>query len=149
MHPILKNFLAIIVGLLIGGTINMLLIMNSGAIIPPPEGSDLTTMEGLTKAMALMEPKHFLIPFLAHALGTLVGAFITAKIAATYKWYLAIFIGLMFFIGGTVNVMNLPSPLWFNLVDLLGAYFPMAWIGARLAGVKRASPNVEGGKTKT
>jgi hypothetical protein len=148
MHPILKNFLAVIVGLLVGGTINMLLVNNSAAIIPPPDGADLTTMEGITEAMAMMKPKHFLMPFLAHALGTLAGAFITAKLAASYKWYLAIFIGLLFFIGGTVAVMSLPSPLWFNVIDLLGAYFPMAWIGASLAGVKREAPKVNGGFTK-
>ena len=137
MHPILKNFIAVVVGLLVGGCVNMGLILISGSIIPPPEGANLTTMEGLIEAMPFMQPKHFIFPFLAHALGTLVGAFLTAKMAASYAWYLAIFIGLMFFIGGTVNVMSLPSPLWFNVLDLLGAYFPMALLGASLAGVRK------------
>jgi len=140
MHPILKNFTAILVGLLIGGSVNMGLIMISGSIIPPPDGADLTTMEGLTEAMPLMQPKHFIFPFLAHALGTLVGAYLTAKIAASFKWYFAMFIGFLFFIGGTINVMSLPSPLWFNVVDLLGAYFPMAMVGAKLGGAKRVTP---------
>lgn len=134
MHPILKNFIAVLVGLLVGGTVNSLLVMNSAALIPPPEGADLTTTEGLTAAMALMEPKHFLIPFLAHALGTLVGAFITAKIAASLAKELALLIGLLFFMGGTFMVMSLPAPLWFNVTDLILAYFPMAWLGAKLAG---------------
>ncbi|MFL0683885.1 MAG: hypothetical protein ACJLTB_11795 [Algoriphagus aquaeductus] len=136
MHPILKNTIAVIAGLLIGGTVNSLLIMNSAKIISPPEGADLTTTEGLTAAMALMEPKHFLIPFLAHAMGTLVGALITAKIAASYAKELALFIGMMFFIGGTFMVMSLPSPLWFNVTDLLLAYFPMAWLGWKISGKK-------------
>jgi hypothetical protein len=134
MHPILKNTSAVIAGLLIGGLVNSLLVMNSSALIPPPQGADLTTTEGLTAAMAMMEPKHFLIPFLAHALGTLVGAFITAKIAVSYAKELALMIGLMFFIGGTFMVMSLPSPIWFNVTDLLLAYFPMALLGAKLAG---------------
>lgn len=139
MHPILKNMLAILVGLLIGGTVNMLIILNSAAIIPPPEGADLTTAEGLLKAMELMEPKHFLLPFLAHALGTLVGAWLTSMIAASFqKWY-SLSIGLLFFIGGTINVMSLPSPLWFNVSDLLLAYFPMAWLGWKLGGGKNNS----------
>ncbi len=112
MHPILKNTIAVILGMLIGGTVNSLLIMNSAALIPPPEGADLTTSEGLAAAMALMEPKHFLIPFLAHALGTLVGAFVTAKLAASFPKQLALFIGMMFFMGGTFMVMSLPAPLW-------------------------------------
>lgn len=142
MHPILKNTLAVILGLLIGGTVNSLLVMNSAALIPPPDGADLTTMEGLEAAMALMQPKHFLIPFLAHALGTLVGAFITAKIAASFAKDLALLIGLMFFVGGTFMVMSLPAPLWFNVTDLLLAYFPMALLGAKLAGARSQSTKV-------
>lgn len=140
MHPFLKNFLAIIAGLLIGGTVNSLLVMNSAVLIPPPEGFDLNTQEGLQTAIAVMEPKHFLIPFLAHALGTLVGAFVTAKIAASYRFVLAMAIGLSFFVGGTYMVSILSAPMWFNVTDLLLAYFPMAWLGAKLAG---ASPKLK------
>jgi len=136
MNSILKNILAVIVGLLIGGIVNGLLIMNSAYIISPPADADLTTMAGLIKAMPLMEPKHFLVPFLAHALGTIVGAFITVKIAANYKLPLALLIGLLFFIGGIYTVFVLPAPLWFDVVDLVGAYIPMAWIGAKLARAK-------------
>ncbi|HRD40433.1 MAG TPA: hypothetical protein PLC65_17520, partial [Bacteroidia bacterium] len=70
MNPILRNIIAVIAGAFGGGAINMALIMVSGSVIPPPEGADITTMEGLKASMHLMEPKHFLMPFLAHALGT-------------------------------------------------------------------------------
>ena len=83
MNPILKNTLAIVVGLIVGNIVNMGLIQISGSIIPFPEGYDNTTMEGLETSMAFLEPKHFIMPFLAHALGTLTGAFVVAKIAAT------------------------------------------------------------------
>ncbi|MFC5193610.1 hypothetical protein ACFPIK_17685 [Algoriphagus aquatilis] len=142
MHPILKNTIAVILGVLIGGTVNSLLVMNSAALIPPPDGADLTTMEGLEAAMDIMQPKHFLIPFLAHALGTLIGAFITAKIAASFAKELAILIGLLFFVSGTFMVMALPAPLWFNVTDLLLAYFPMALLGAKLAGARSQTSKV-------
>jgi hypothetical protein len=129
---ILKNILAIVLGLLIGGTINMGIIIVSGSIIPPPEGANLTTMEGLLEAMPLMEPKHFLMPFLAHALGTLVGAFIAAKIAANNKMTFAIVIGCCFLLGGIMNIVMLPSPLWFTIVDLGIAYIPMAYLGGKV-----------------
>ena len=83
MKPVLKNILAVLGGVVAGGVLNMGIITVSGKIIPPPEGADLTTLEGLKAAMQIMEPKHFLMPFLAHALGTLLGAFVTAKLAAT------------------------------------------------------------------
>ena len=128
---ILKNILAVVLGLFIGGAVNMSIIMVSGSIIPPPEGANLTTMEGLEAAMPLMEPKHFLLPFLAHALGTLVGALIAASIAATYKMRLAMAIGICFLIGGIMNIFMLPSPIWFTIVDLGLAYIPMAYLGGK------------------
>jgi hypothetical protein len=132
MNPILRNILAVIVGLLVGSFVNMGLILISGYIIPPPADVDTSTMEGLKATMHLFQPKHFLFPFLAHALGTLVGALIAAKFAANHNMKFALAIGLLFFIGGLANVFMLPSPMWFTLVDLTGAYFPMAYLAGRL-----------------
>ena len=133
MNTIQRNILAVIIGLPLGGIVNMAIIMISGSIIAPPEGADVTTMEGLKASMHLFEPRHFLMPFLAHALGTLVGAFLCYLIASTHKMNLALLIGFIFLAGGIINVIMLPSPLWFTLVDLIGAYLPMAWFGAKLA----------------
>ena len=132
MNPTLKNILAVAVGIIIGGFVNMGIIMMSSSVIPPPEGADLTTMEGLKAAMPLMQAKHFLMPFLAHALGTFVGAFIAYYLAANNKMRFALAIGIWFMIGGIVNIILLPSPIWFTIVDLCLAYIPMAILAIRL-----------------
>ena len=69
---VLRLVLAIVLGLVLGGVVNMALIMVSGHVIPPPAGADMTTAEGIRAALPLLESRHFLFPFLAHALGTLV-----------------------------------------------------------------------------
>jgi hypothetical protein len=132
MNSILRNILAFITGAIVGSVVNMGIINISGSIIPPPEGTDVTTMEGLKSAIHLFEPQHFIFPFLAHALGTLAGAFLAALIAVTHKMKFAMAIGLFFLIGGIVNVFLLPSPLWFIILDLAVAYLPMAWLGEKL-----------------
>ena len=132
MNPLVKNILAVIFGIIIGSLVNMGIIMISGSIIPPPQDADIKTMEGLKSTMHLFEPKHFIFPFLAHALGTFVGAIIAATIAATHKIKFAIAIGVFFLIGGIVNVMMLPSPIWFTILDLGGAYIPMGFIAGKL-----------------
>lgn len=137
MKPIVKNILAVIVGLLAGSAVNMGIIMISGSVIPPPEGVDNTTVEGLKAGMHLFQPKHFLFPFLAHALGTFVGALLTALIAANRKMLFAFVIGIFFLAGGIANILMLPSPLWFTIVDLVGAYLPMAFMAAKLVPEKR------------
>ncbi|WP_417867175.1 hypothetical protein [Xanthomarina gelatinilytica] len=133
MNSTVKNILAVIAGLVIGSIVNMGLITISGSIIPPPEGVDNSTMEGLNESMHLFQPKHFIFPFLAHALGTLVGAFIASKIATSRKMTFAMVIGVFFLIGGITSVMMLPSPTWFSILDIVVAYIPMAWIGGKLA----------------
>jgi len=133
MNATIKNILAVIAGLILGSAVNMGLIMISGSVIAPPEGADVTTMEGLKESIHLFQPKHFLFPFLAHAMGTLVGAFVAGLIAANNKMTFALVIGVFFLIGGIINTFMLPSPIWFNILDLLGAYIPMAWFGGKLA----------------
>jgi hypothetical protein len=132
MNPIIKNILAILTGIVIGSLVNMGIIMISGSIIAPPEGADVTTTEGLKASIHLFEPKHFIFPFLAHALGTFVGAFLAALLAGTHKMKFALSIGVFFLLGGIASVFMLPSPTWFTVVDLVGAYIPMAYFAGIL-----------------
>lgn len=134
MTAMFRNAAALLAGLVAGSIVNMGLVMLGPVLIPPPTGADVTTTEGLRSSLHLFEPRHFLFPFLAHALGTLAGASLTAVLAASRKFFLAMVIGLLFFAGGVGSVLMLPSPLWFTILDLGGAYVPMAWLGARLGG---------------
>ncbi|SNR68159.1 hypothetical protein SAMN04488009_3164 [Maribacter sedimenticola] len=136
MNTILRNILAVVAGLIVGSIVNMGIVMISGSVIPPPEGGDITTMEDLKSTIHLFEPKHFLFPFLAHALGTLVGAFVAAKLAGTRKLLMALIVGFCFLIGGTINISMLGGPLWFSALDLIVAYIPMAYLGWILSGKK-------------
>lgn len=129
MNATLKNILAVVIGLIIGSAVNMGIIMISSSIIDPPSGADVTTMEGLKESIHLFEPKHFLFPFLAHALGTFAGAFLATLISASHKMKMALLIGIFFLIGGITNIIMLPSPAWFAVLDLVSAYIPMAWLG--------------------
>ena len=133
MKGIVLNVLVFVACVIAGGFVNGLIIQYSGAIIPPPTGFDLTSEEGLKAAMAVMEPKHFIMPFLAHAIGTFVGAFFVTLFIKDRKLFRALLVGFLFFLAGTYMVFILPSPLWFDAVDLGLAYIPMAWIGYQLA----------------
>ena len=137
MNPTLRNILAVIAGVIVGSIVNMAIVMLSGSVIPPPAGADATTIEGLKASMHLFEPKHFIFPFLAHAIGTLVGAYLAALMAASSKMRFALIIGALFMIGGIINVTMLPSPVWFSVLDIAGAYIPMAYLGWKFAAGKK------------
>lgn len=134
---IFRNILAVIGGWLIGSVINMGIIQIGPKIIATPKGFDNSTMESLAATIHLLEPVNYITVFLAHGLGTLIGAFLAAKVAATKIMVFAMVIGGLFLIGGVINVFILPAPTWYIIVDLIGAYVPMAWIGWKLAGGKK------------
>jgi len=133
MVKLLKNFLAVVAGIAVGSAVNMGIILIGGHLIPPPEGADVTTMEGLQEAMRLFQPQHFLMPFLAHALGTFTGAFVAAIIAFNHKIMYALLVSVFFLAGGIINVIILPSPTWFSVLDLALAYIPMGYLAGWLA----------------
>lgn len=128
----LRNIWGIVLGLVLGSVVNMAFVTISASVIAPPPGADMMTVEGLTAAMPRLQAKHFVFPFLAHALGTLVAALVAALIAGTHKMRIAMGIGGLFLVGGIAASMMIPAPSWFIALDLIVAYLPMAWLGAKL-----------------
>lgn len=132
MPNLLRNALALLAGIVIGGGVNMALIGLGPSLIPLPAGVDVSSAEGLSKAMHLFEPRHFIMPFLAHAVGTFAGALVAYVVAASYKAQIAYVIGAVFLCGGVAASFLIPAPTWFLALDLLAAYLPMAWLGIQI-----------------
>ncbi len=136
---ILRNLLAFVVGAVVGGVVNMSLVMLGPNVFPPPAGVDVTNPESFAASIHLFEPRHFVFPFLAHALGTLAGAFAAHRLAASRGRALAWGVGALFLAGGIAAARMIPAPTWFVVLDLVGAYLPMAWLGGTLAARLRGA----------
>jgi hypothetical protein len=132
MRSTIINILSILVGVLIGGIVNMAIVMSGGFLIAPPKGVDLTTEKGLLAAMPLMEPKHFLMPFLAHAIGSFVAAYLATRFSKTKARRVPTIVAALFFIGAS-DSFQLHAPIWFSCIDLSLAYFPMAFLAYKWA----------------
>ena len=126
MKTILRNIFALVTGWTIGAIVNMSFIVAGSHVFPMSESFE--PMNAMN-----WDLKFFIFPFLAHALGTLAGAFIAAKIASTHKKTFALIVGAFFLIGGTMMVFMLPAPIWFVVLDLAVAYIPMGWLGWRIS----------------
>ena len=111
----------------------MQILFYSNAFVALPKGVVPEDLESLSSNIHLFEPIHFLMPFLAHSIGTFCGAFIASKIAVNHKLKFALTIGVFFLIGGVQMSSFLDSPLWFDLVDVSVAYIPMSLLGYKLA----------------
>lgn len=132
MKRIIRNILAVIIGALIGGITNSVIIYLAPSLIEYPAGVDTTTVEGLKAAADSLTAKHYLFAFLAHALGTFVGGFFAALLGVKKEALLALIVGGFFLIGGIVASFMIPAPIWFIFLDLLLAYLPMAWLGYKI-----------------
>ena len=97
----------------------------------------MSDVKSLSASIHLLQPKHFLFPFLAHALGTFVGAGVTHFIARTHRASLGFLIGALSLAGGIAACFMIPAPVWFMALDLVVAYLPMAWLGIKLGDCLR------------
>jgi|TARA_B110000438_G_C15436173_1_gene488367 hypothetical protein len=127
MKTIIKNILVLLGGCVFGSVVNMGLIIAGNQLIPMVDR--MNPMDA-----TMWEIKYFIFPFLAHAIGTLSGAFIVAKYTVSYHMILAICIGIFFLLGGISMVFIMPAPVWFIVADLSLAYIPMGWYGWKLTG---------------
>ena len=132
MKTIVRNILAIIIGWFIGSFVNMGLV-ETGHTLIPIEGLDPNDMNALAKVMPTLSAKYFIFPFLAHALGALIGAIVAGWIAASHKMRFSLAIGALFLLGGIAVSFMLPAPIWFIACDIIIAYIPMAFIGGKIA----------------
>lgn len=132
MKPLLRNILAVIIGIIGGSIVNMALV-TIGHKVFPIVGLDPNNMEAYAEIMPSLDYKYFIFPFIAHAVGTMAGAAIAGLIGINNKMRVALIVGVFFLLGGvTVNIM-LPGPTWFAALDILVAYIPMAWMGGKIA----------------
>ena len=139
MTPKAKNSLAIIIGILCGSFVNLGLVAIGMAVMPLPDGTDLSSMEAVRSVMKTLPAENFIFPLAAHALGTATGAYIVTRLAASHQNGLALCIGCFFFVGGLAMILNCSGPTWFIATDLLLSYFPMAYFASKLA--KRGQPS--------
>lgn len=145
MRSLPRLLLGIVLGWLLGSLVNMGLVQAGHALVPLPDGLDASNLEALKAAMPSFGPGHFVFPFLSHALGTLVGAFVATKMAPGWGGWPAGVVGGLFLAGGITIALMVPAPAWFIAVDLLLAYVPFAWLGYWLGGGRRVSTRMQHG----
>jgi hypothetical protein len=91
--------------------------------------------EFLAQAPASM----FLLVLLAHGGGAFVAGWATAKMARVATLAFALAAGALFLAAGIANLMMIPHPLWFSILDLV-LYLPAAWLGGVLGDRRKEAP---------
>jgi putative membrane protein (TIGR04086 family) len=138
MPKIVRSILALLVGAFVGGAANMAIINVNSMLFPLPVGTDSNDIAALRAAVTQAPPTALLLPIVAHAGGTLVGAWVAAKLAGRAALVHGLIIGFFFLAGGIAAAFILQPPVWFTIIDLI-LYLPAGWLGGRLAGGSRVS----------
>lgn len=135
----MKNWQATVCGIVAGAIINLGLVTVGMSVFPLPEGIDASNMDEIRKLMPTLPVGNFVFPLLGHAIGSLIGATVTARLAANSPMRGALIVGGFFLLGGIAMIINCSGPTWFISTDLLLCYFPMALLGGTL-GMKLRPP---------
>ena len=126
MRIFLRIIFSLILGVFSGSIVNILLIMLGSYIISAPESFNPMNAKDWTIAL-------FIFPFLAHSVGTLAGSFVAAKASKNYHISISLMVGLWFLAGGIYMTTIIPAPAWFETLDIIICYIPMAYIGWNLS----------------
>ncbi len=133
MNSILRNILAVILGIVACMLAKMAVMKFGPSLFPFPDGMNPNNLEDWKTFAPVLQAKHLATPFLDHALGSFFGGLVAALIAGSRKITFAIVIGCIHLIGGIAAAFIVPAPIWFIALDLIIAYIPMAYLGGLIA----------------
>ena len=130
----LRNIIAVIVGLLTGMIVHMALLFLNTTIFPLPEGISMMDPEAskdpaFIAYVANMPAMGYIGVMIAHLSQTFIGGLVVGRMARSHHIVLAMVIGVLTLIGGVVNLIDLPHPWWMWLEVPL--YLITAWYGAK------------------
>lgn len=127
----IRNFLAVIAGLVVAGASLVLLELVVHAIHPPPVDYELYDRIALEELMLSTPPWVYVAIMIAHVVGAFLGAWITAVISqGRWQLGLAMIVGFLLMLGGSSNLLMIPHPFWAWLEVPL--YLVAAWAGGKL-----------------
>lgn len=140
MNATTRNTLAFFAGVVALAVAKYAAIALGNAVIPPPAGADLSTIDGFKAAIPLYEAKHWIPAFFEHSVGSIAGGAAAASFAVSYRMRLALGIGALHMLGGLAAAWMLPLPMGVEVIDLAAMYLPMAWIGGKLGSRTQGVP---------
>lgn len=123
-----RKVLAILAGLIVGIFAVAAIEKISGTLYPPPRGLDPADTAALRQHIESLPTTAFVLVLLAHALGSFGSTFVCALIEKS-KFVIGTWIlGGTFLFFGILNLILIPHPFWFEVMDAL-LYLPMALLG--------------------
>ncbi|MEE2888020.1 MAG: hypothetical protein VX951_11385 [Planctomycetota bacterium] len=133
----LRNIVAVIVGLALGMAVNMGLIqLNVQVLNPMPAGMDMNDSEQFNAYLATLPASAYVMIILAHLGQAFVGGWVAARLGESRPMLLAMIIGVLSLAGGIAAMTMFKGPDW--MVVELPLYLVVAWLAGRIEQKRRA-----------
>ncbi|MDF2438003.1 MAG: hypothetical protein K0Q95_2379 [Bacteroidota bacterium] len=124
----LKNALAVILGLVGSSFIIFALEVISHIIYPPPANLDINNLEQIKEFTGSAPKIVFILVILSYAIGSIVGGLIAAAVAPTNKITKAITVGGILMGLGAYNLFMIPHPIWTIVISIF-LFIPCSYLG--------------------
>ncbi len=125
---IINRILSILSGVIAGVIIISIFELISNKMFPLPEGFDFKDKEAFKVHLDSLPSAAFALVLIGHGIGALVGGFVASKMGKVQKRSGALFVGLILMFAALLNLLSIPHPLWFSIINVL-IYYPMAFLG--------------------
>lgn len=132
MPPLLRVFLAIVVGCLSALALVAVIEMTGHALFPVPGRVDMSTRATM-EAPVQIPLAALLSVLVAWFVATFVGGSIAALIAPSKPRVYAALVGAVVLAGAIANLLMIPHPVWFTVAAVIGIVAAAWGAGALLA----------------
>jgi hypothetical protein len=135
MRSAIRSIAAVVAGFIAASIVMMLIEAINGQVIYPELAKAATGVkdrESMRALMAAAPMGAFLVVLGGCALGSLLGGWIAARLAARANVWHGLALGALLMLAGLANNLTLPPPLWFWIASQV-VFLPAAYAGARLA----------------
>lgn len=131
-----KNILAGIVGVVLAGSIIMVVEMIGHTIFPPPPDLDFSDVDAMRNYVSTLPAGAFLFVIVAWFLGAFGGTLVACKIGNARAVTFACIIGGLILAGTAYNLATIPHPLWVAILGVTGIVAG-AWLGMKLGSTRK------------
>lgn len=142
----IRKAIAVMVGVIVGIVVVTLVEGISSKLYPPPADLVASDIDALRQHISTLPRAAFFIVLAAHAIGTLAAGFVCAAVSKNQLWWGPIFVGAILLAGGIANLVMIPHPIWFAIVDV-AVYLPAAYLGGVISN--SIFPSQKGNRTMT
>ena len=131
IHPLLRSTIAVVLGIVISFFVIVLAEGLNEKYFP---SKHLTpTLEQMKAEVANLPVKAFLLILLGYVASSFFGAYAAARIAFdTHKLYAGMTVGFVLLLGGIVNFITIPTPIWLAVSACI-SFMLFAYIGSVIA----------------